>query len=323
MPSIFSLSGASAFARIAVVMAVAIVDPVAAEPADTASLAPLAVEEIAQGVYVHHGLVEETTPENQGAIANIGFIVGEEAVAMIDSGGSVEEAKAALAAIRAVTDEPVRYLINTHMHPDHVFGNQVFKAAGATIVGHRKLADALMTRRQSYQMSMREQLGEQLASEVTITGPDEAVDDTRTIDLGNRKILLKAWKTAHTDNDLTVFDETTKTLFAGDLVFMQHTPVIDGSILGWLAQTPELKAIPAVRVVPGHGPVSAPWPQAIDAQTAYLEALAADLRKDIADGVPLAEAAQTAGQGERSKWKLFDDYNPRNATAAFAELEWE
>ncbi len=285
--------------------------------------APLALEKIAPGIYVHAGPVEETSPQNQGDIANIGVVIGDDAVAVIDSGGSVAVARSALQAIRAVTDKPVRYLVNTHMHPDHIFGNQVFKAAGATLIGHRKLPAALAARADFYKQSMREQLGPALADEVTVTLPDETVENERIIDLGNRKLTLKAWGTAHTDNDLTVFDATTGTLFAGDLVFMEHVPVIDGSIKGWLDQTPELAALPASRVVPGHGPASAPWPAAIAPQTAYLERLASDLRQAIADGVPLADAVETAGRSEAGKWGVFDAFNARNATAAFAELEWE
>ena len=138
--------------------------------------APLAFEEIADGVYVHHGQVAQTTPDNQGDIANLGFIVGENAVAMIDSGGSVEVGKAALEAIRAVTDKPVRWLVNTHMHPDHVFGDQVFKAAGATIVAHRREPAALAARAEHYAQSMREQLGAKHAGEVEIIYPDETVE---------------------------------------------------------------------------------------------------------------------------------------------------
>ena len=280
-------------------------------------------EEIAPGVYVRHGLVAEETPENRGAIANIGFVVGDDAVAMIDSGGSVPDGQRALEAIRRLTDKPVRFLINTHMHPDHVFGNQVFETAGATIIGHRRLPAALAARADFYKQSMAAQIGPELAGEVSITLPDETVDGERRIDLGGRSIVVKAWATAHTDNDLTVFDEKTKTLFAGDLVFMQHCPVLDGSLKGWLAQIPELKAIPAERVVPGHGPVSAPWPAAIEPQRRYLETLAADIRNAIEAGIPLSDAVPDAAAGEKEKWQLFEDYNPRNATAAYAELEWE
>lgn len=280
-------------------------------------------EEIAAGIYVRHGAVAEETPENQGAIANIGFVVGNDAVAVIDSGGSLPDGERALAAIRQVTDKPVKFLINTHMHPDHIFGNQPFAAAGATIVGHRRLPAALAARADFYKQSMAEQIGPELAGEVTVIPPGDTVADERRVDLGGRVLVVKAWETAHTDNDLTVYDETTRTLFAGDLLFMDHCPVLDGSLNGWLAQIPALAAIPAERVVPGHGPVSAPWPEAIAPQRRYLETLAADIRKAIADGVPLAEAVPEAAASEEDKWQLFDDYNPRNATAAYAELEWE
>jgi quinoprotein relay system zinc metallohydrolase 2 len=278
---------------------------------------------VAPGVYVRHGAVELASENNRGAIANIGFVVGDAAVAMIDSGGSREDGLSALAAIRAVTDRPVRYLVNTHMHPDHLFGNQPFKEAGAEIIGHHALPAALAARRDTYLMTMRDELGARLAGEVTILPPDAVVDSERRLDLGGRQLRLTAWGTAHTDNDLTVLDEATATLFAGDLVFQDHVPIIDGSLKGWLNQMDALAALPAVRVVTGHGPTSAPWPAALGPQRRYLEALAADLRRAIADGETLSQAITTAGQSEADEWALFEDYNPRNASAAYAELEWE
>src|SRR5262249_1426515 len=124
------------------------------------------------------------------------------------------------------------------------------------------------------------------------------------------------------DNDLTVFDETTRTLFAGDLVFLAHVPVLDGSVRGWLRVVSDLGALPARRVVPGHGSVSE-WPAALADERRYLEALAGDVRALIARGAPITAAAGTAASSERERWQLFDDYNARNATAAFSEVEWE
>jgi hypothetical protein len=84
----------------------------------------------------------------------------------------------------------------------------------------------------------------------------------------------------------------------------------------------ELGAIPAQRMVPGHGPVSE-WPGALVEQRRYLEKLAADVRRLVAGGKSIAVAADTAAASERSRWALFDDFNARNATAAFSEIEWE
>ena len=98
--------------------------------------------------------------------------------------------------------------------------------------------------------------------------------------------------------------------------------MLDGSLRGWLKILGELGRLPAQRVVPGHGPVSE-WPAALAGERRYLETLASDVRGLIARGEPITAAADTAAASERSKWKLFDDYNARNATAAFSEIEWE
>ena len=158
--------------------------------------------------------------------------------------------------------------------------------------------------------------------EVRIIPPTLLVDDTITIDLGNRSLTLKAWPAAHTDHDLSVVDEQTGTLFAGDLVFLAHTPVLDGSIRGWLSAIRELGRLPAQRVIPGHGTVSE-WPAALADQRRYLETLSSDVRALIAKGEPISAAAASAAASERPRWQLFDDHNARNATTAFSEIEWE
>lgn len=285
--------------------------------------ATLALTEVAPGVHVHRGRHALFAPDNAGDIANTGFVVGREAVAVIDTGGSAGVGKALLAAMRSVTQLPVRYVINTHMHPDHVLGNAAFLGEGVAFVAHHKMARGLAARAERYLAVNRGLLGEDAFAGTEIVMPTLGVSARHELDLGGRRLVLEPRPTAHTDNDLTVRDAATGTLFLGDLLFAEHVPTIDGSIRGWLTLLDGLASESAARVVPGHGPPALAWPDGALPLKRYLGAVAGDVRRMIKEGKTLAEASRSAATAERGHWQLFEEYHARNVSAAFAELEWE
>jgi quinoprotein relay system zinc metallohydrolase 2 len=309
----------SCIIRRSAVLAAAVVLGTTAGRAQTAALP---VTEIASGIFVHNGVHEEASAANDDAIANIGFIIGDETVAVIDPGGSFAEGSALRAAIRARTDRPIRYVILTHVHPDHIFGTAAFRNDHPDFVGHAKLPGALAQRGDYYLRRLHSNLGDE-ANGTEIVPPTVLVADRLELDLGGRRLMLRAHGPAHTDNDLTVFDQNTRTFWLADLLFVERIPVIDGSLVGWLKQLDELNAISADRAVPGHGPVSVPWPAAAEPERRYLEAVAHDTRAAIKAGIGIANAYQHVANSERGHWLLFDEYHPRNVTASYKELEWE
>jgi quinoprotein relay system zinc metallohydrolase 2 len=280
------------------------------------------IHEVAPGNYVHYGVHDERTPSNLGDQANIGFIVGDRCVAAVDTGGSLPVGQALRAAIRRVTELPVCYVILTHVHPDHVFGAAAFLEDRPQFVGHAQLPRALAARGKFYQKTLQRDLGD-LARGSEVVPPTLLVEDELVLDLGNRPLRLRAWPVAHTDNDLTVYDEKTGTLWLSDLLFVDHTPVVDGSILGFLAVLEQLRAMPARHFVPGHGRTDLPWPAALDPEVHYLEVIVAETRQALKNRETIQEAVDTVGTTQEKNWVNFELFHRRNVTAAYTELEWE
>lgn len=282
------------------------------------------LQKVADGIYFHQGAHEDASEENIGAIANVGFVIGEKCVAVIDSGGSYVEGQRLYKALRNITDLPVCYVINTHVHPDHILGNAAFTDAKPAFVGHEKLPAALASRKEHYARNFSESLGDaytgtEFIAVDTLVSPDEPL----TLDLGDRQLLLQAYSTAHTDHDLTVLDEKTQTLWTGDLLFRERIPAIDGSINGWIDTLQQLQSEDYQAIIPGHGPAAigenADW----DKLLTYLTTVREEIRTQINDLGTLEEATATVGLSERQNWELFEQYHRRNVTAAFVELEWE
>jgi quinoprotein relay system zinc metallohydrolase 2 len=287
-----------------------------------APLPALEMTEVAPGNYVHYGSLEERSPANLGDQANIGFIVGEACVAVVDPGGSLAVGAALRAALRRVSDKPICYVIITHMHPDHFFGAAAFREDQAVVVGHENLPRALAMRARPYLNALRRDLGE-LAAGSEVIAPTRLVHDETVLDLGGRTIRLRAWPAAHTDNDLTVFDEATATLWVSDLLFVDHTPVVDGTITGFIEVLGRLESLDARRYVPGHGRSDRPWPAVLEPERSYLSLIVRETRAAIKGRRTIEEATDEVGLTERAHWVNFDAFHRRNVTTAYAELEWE
>ena len=297
-------------------MAAAVAISAGTEPAE------LTLTEIANGVFVHAGRHVSISGAGRDDIANIGFIVGERCVAVIDTGGSIAVGTRLREAIAARTDRPVCHVINTHVHFDHVLGNAAFRGNAGHFVGHGNLPADMAASTTLFLQEYRAELGPAPGPDA-IVAPDLTVNPVLELDLGNRVLELAAHGTAHSHTDITVLDRRTGTLWLGDLLFMERMPALDGSLLGWIKVLEALRAQPVQRVVPGHGPVTAPWPSASDDELRYLSTLRDAVRQAIAEGAFMEDVVQAAAASEIPRWLLGEDHHPRNVTRAFTELEWE
>lgn len=294
-----------------------------------------AIENVGDGIYVHHGVHMDIDDGYKGDICNVSFVVGSLGVAVIDTGGSIKIGHQLREAIRKVTPLPVLYVINTHVHLDHIYGNAAFvpsnpNQAKPEFIGHEKLGTAMELRREQYAKINTQLLGEDaIGSE--LVKPTIAVKTTLELDLGDRKLMLTAHPVAHTNTDLSVIDikadSKTSTLFTGDLLFIERTPVLEGDIKGLIAELEKLKSSATNKaikqIVPGHGPVTKDWKLAIENQQRYLTTLLTDIRTSIKKGESMESAMNAAAASEKDKWQLFDIANRRNVNIIYPALEWE
>jgi quinoprotein relay system zinc metallohydrolase 2 len=283
---------------------------------------PLSVTKVADGLYVHQGVHEDLSEGYHGDICNISFVIGSKGVAVIDTGGSFKTGQALHDAIRKITPLPILYVINTHVHPDHIFGNAAFVADKPAFVGHAKLADAMTLRADAYMRTNQTWMGEAFAGS-EIVKPTLAVQDILTLDIGDRKLILTAYPKAHTNTDITVLDSKTNTLWTGDLLFIERTPSVDGDIKGWLAVIDQLKKLKVSEVIPGHGTPTKDFQSALGKEQHYLETLLTDIRASIKKGEVMEKAMDTAAASEKNNWVLFDIVNRRNVNNLYPALEWE
>ena len=284
----------------------------------------LSFKEIQPGIYVHQGEHLDVDHGYHGDICNIGFIIGDQSVAVIDTGGSLKIGRQLLKAIREKTSLPIGYVINTHVHLDHIYGNAAFINENPIFVGHSELPKAMLLRKEFYETTNQNFLN--IPPEESIQIPPSlliSVNKPQEIDLGNRKLRLEAFPSAHTNNDLIVVDINTKTAWLADLMFTERTPSMDGDIHGWINALEKIEKSNYEVIIPGHGTPPANNNKAIRKIKSYLELLRNEIRQAIDDGMDLQDALDTIARSEKNKWELFDVQNARNINMVYPIMEWE
>ena len=219
---------------------------------------PVQAQHVAGGAWFVQGEAALGSVANRNYISNAGFIVTTAGVVVIDALGSPALAKELLAAIRLVTAQPVRYVIVTHYHADHIYGLQVFKDLGATVIAHREgLAYLNSDTAQRRLVASREDLFPWIDEHTRLVPADRWLDADTVLEVGDERLSIRHAGPAHTPEDLVVFAEHAKVLFAGDLVFRGRIPYVGlADSQAWIAALSGLIALAPSVIVPGHGALS-------------------------------------------------------------------
>jgi glyoxylase-like metal-dependent hydrolase (beta-lactamase superfamily II) len=288
--------------------------PSHAQPAADAG-PPFVLRQLAPGVWA--------AIDRQGrAGANAGFIIGDDGVAVVDSFYRPEAAPALLAEIRKLTPLPIRYVINTHYHIDHVAGDQVFRSAGALVVAQRNVRGWIHT--ENLKFFGPDPKPEQKALVAALASPEILVDRDLTLYLGSRRLELKAWP-GHTGGDLVVVAPDARVEFCGDLLWRRTAPnLIDATVSRWTQTLGAWERAPgaaSLTYVPGHGEV-ATLADAADFK-GYLQDVSDTVKAKRAAGLggdALTKAAVDALAPKYAGWDAFSRGAPREIPLMAAEL---
>jgi glyoxylase-like metal-dependent hydrolase (beta-lactamase superfamily II) len=285
-------------------------------PASAADALPFVLHELGPGVYA-----AIDRPEGKSG-SNAGFIIGDDGVLVVDAFFDPEAAKALLGEIRRLTPKPVRYLVNTHYHIDHVGGDAVFRAAGAVIIAHRNVRGWVRT--ENVHLFGDRITSAERAQIATLALPDLTTEHDLTIWLGTRQVSVRVVK-GHTGGDLAVAAPDAHVLFCGDLLWRKVPPnIIDGTVSQWIATVDGFQHAPdaaATTFVPGHGDVAKIGDVAdFEAYLTDLRRLTAQARQGGLTGAPLVAAVLPNLKALHGDWERIDRSAPREIGYMDAEL---
>jgi glyoxylase-like metal-dependent hydrolase (beta-lactamase superfamily II) len=286
---------------------------------------PAAPLELAAGVYMLPGTGGEPEPSNLGRVGNAGFIVGRTGVLAIDTGTSYLHGRALLAAIRSVTDQPVRMVLVTHTRQEFLFGGAAFREQGIPIAMQQAAAGLMATRCDTCLKTLRTTLGGDAMRGTTMFTPDIAFTDPLGVDaaaLIGRPVQVLYFGHSSGPGDIAVYDPRTRTLFAGGLLDAQRIPdVFDADLATWREALRTLQALPIDVIVPGHGPSGSK--RMITLVERYLDQLAARAQALLKAGAPLSEVPDSTALPDFAAWDQYDTVHRRNAALVYLRYERE
>lgn len=275
-------------------------------------------------LYAWIGPHEGPTSQNQGFRMNMGFVVGKNAVAVIETGYHEPMAREMLAQIAKITKAPVKYVINTNSQPDRFLGNEYFRRQGATIIASAAEAKRMAEMGGLFAQSSESALGLAPGGIVIPVAPDRILEGDAELDLGDLKINLRQFAAAHTPGPLVVHIPQDKVVYGGDILYSGRLPAIvdGGNVRSWIAVFDQLRSFGNVTFVPGHGK-----PAKLSAfefpTRAYLYLLSKHMRRAIVQGMGQQDAIQTLDQSAFAQLENYRELARRNASFAYLEAEAE
>lgn len=281
--------------------------------------------QVAPQTWIAQGESAIGSSANRNFISNAGFVITPDGVVVIDALGSPPLADELIAAIRKITPLPVRYVIVSHYHADHIYGLQSFKAAGATVIAHAKGQAYLQseTARLRLQAS-REDMFPWIDETTRLVPADRWIEGATTLRLGGLDFMLQPVGPAHTPEDLVVYVPQLKVLFAGDLVFRGRIPYVgQADSRQWIASLDRLLEFDAQVIVPGHGPISKTPREDLQITRDYLAFLRQAMGQAARDLEPFEQAYARTDWSKFSKLPLFGAANRINAYNTYLLMEQE
>jgi len=283
---------------------------------------PQAVQ-VAPDTYMVQGLAALGTRANRNFISNAVFVVTRDGVLVVDALGSPALALELLAEIRRITSAPVRFVVVTHYHADHIYGLQAFKDAGATIIAHA--AGRLYLNSDTAQLRLqasRDELAPAVDAATRLVPADRWIDQRSTLQLGGIDFVLQPAGPAHTPEDLVVWMPQRKLLIAGDLVFRGRIPFVGQADSGrWITALDTLLAFDASVIVPGHGPVSHSARADLELTRDYLVYLRQAMGEAARNMDPFEDAYARTDWSRFEKLPLFNAANRINAYNTYLLME--